>query len=82
MKTIFDWLAVLLFCAIALTYLHRSLVPQSRRSDRLLGYLPPVLGCVAANWLGNEGFALAAYPVLFASAVYYVMVLKPQQDFT
>ncbi|UVI39072.1 XrtV sorting system accessory protein [Qipengyuania spongiae] len=82
MKTIFDWLAVLLFCAIALTYLHRSLAPRSLRSDHMLAYLPPVLGCVAANWLGNDGAAIAAYALLFASAAYYVMVLKPQQDFT
>lgn len=79
METVYDWLTVALFCAIAITYLQRSLVPLARR-DPMIGYLPPAIGCAVANWLGNEGHAIWAIALLGISAVYYWHVLKPLDD--
>lgn len=81
MQTVYDWASVLLFCAIALTFLHRSLAPVPVRPDPMIAYLPPVLGCALANWLGNSGAAAPAVLALCASAAYYIWVLRPQSDF-
>ena len=78
MRTVFDWLSVILFCAIALTLLHRSMHPPFK--DRIVAYLPPACGCALGNWLGNEGYHLAAILTLIAAAVFYQAVLDPWQD--
>ena len=78
MRTVFDWISVILFCAIALTLLHRSMHPPFR--DRIFAYLPPSIGCAGANWLGNEGDHIAAILILIASAAYYHVVLDPLRD--
>ena len=79
METVYDWLTVALFCAIAITYLQRSLVPLERR-DPIIGYLPPAIGCAVANWLGNEGHGVWAVALLAVCTVYYWHVLKPLDD--
>ena len=78
MRTVFDWLSVILFCAIALTLLHRSM--RQPFKDRIIAYLPPAGGCAFSNWLGNEGYHLAAILTLIAAAAYYHAVLDPLQD--
>ena len=78
MRTAFDWITVILFCAIALTLLHRSMHPPFR--DRIVAYIPPAIGCALANWLGNEGYLLPAILVIIASAAYYHLAIDPLQD--
>ncbi|MFC3309902.1 XrtV sorting system accessory protein [Blastomonas aquatica] len=81
METAFDWLSVAVFGAIALTYLHRSLI-LTIRPDPIIAYLPPVAACALANWLGNEGEGFAASGILLAAVIYYLLVLRPIDDFS
>ena len=76
METAWDWLTVLLFGFIAALYLQRSSLPPPR-SDRSIDYLPPVLGCAFANWLGNEGHQIAAAAVLAGAVLYVGLRLHP-----
>lgn len=76
MQTIFDWLSVILFGLIALTFLQRS-VKRPQFHDPILGYLPPTLGCVLSNWLGNNKYELTACFVLIISVVYTWYVIRP-----
>lgn len=78
MQTIYDWLSLALFCALAVLFLNRSAGPVVH-GDRVLRYLPPAIGCAAANYLGNEGYDLAALLLLAASAFYVVARLRPGQ---
>ena len=79
MKTLYDWLTVGLFCLVAMTFLQRSL-GEAKRRDSMVDYLPPALGCAAANWLGNAGHEIAAIALLAASALYYWHRIKPLED--
>lgn len=79
MRTVFDWISVILFCAIALTLLHRSMHPPF--TDRIVMYIPPALGCALGNWLGNEGYLAPAIITLIGSAAYYQYVIRPLNDF-
>lgn len=76
MQTIYDWLSVLLFGAIALTYLQRSLKAPSF-PDKAINYLPPTVGCALSNWLGNEGHSIAAIVTLIVSAAWFVHFIHP-----
>jgi putative Mn2+ efflux pump MntP len=73
--TAFDWLSVALFSALALLFLIRSAQPEPR--DRMIAYLPPALGCMVGNQLGNHDQPLWGAIVLIGVAVYIVRVLKP-----
>lgn len=79
MQTIYDWLSVILFCGLALTFLERSLRPI--KGDSMLRYIPPAAGCALGNWLGNSGYTVAAAAVLASVLVYYLTVLRPLRDF-
>jgi hypothetical protein len=79
MQTIFDWASVLLFCALAVTLLHRSMTPPF--VDRIIAYLPPAVGYAIGNWLGNEGYTVPAVAILGLSALYYLAIIKPSRDF-
>ena len=76
MQTIFDWVALAMFCALATLFLQRSTGPAIR-GDRAIKYLPAALGCALGNYLGNHGHALGATAVLLLVAGYAVVVLKP-----
>jgi len=76
METIYDWLTMAVFAGLVVLLLHRS--AQEKPSDSLWAYLPPALGCTAANQLGNSGYELAALLVLAGVITYIVAVLKPR----
>ncbi len=76
MVTIWDWLAMGLFCAITVLLLHRSIGP-ARRGDHMLAYLPPAAGCALVNWLGNAGHQVAAVIGAIAVATYIIAILRP-----
>ncbi len=76
MTTVYDFLTIVLFAGLAVLFLQRSVGPENPR-DRIYLYAPPSIGCLLANWLGNQHFDLAAVAVIFASLGYTLIVLKP-----
>jgi hypothetical protein len=75
MQTIYDWMTVAAFAALIVLFLQRSVADDP--PDRIWQYLPPAVGCAAANYAGNEGYGLLAVVILCASAAYVYYVLKP-----
>lgn len=76
MVTLWDWLTVLCFFPIAITYLSRSMgdvVP----GDRLIHYLAPAALLAIANWLGNGGRYYLAIAALVSAAAVFCLVIKP-----
>jgi uncharacterized membrane protein YhaH (DUF805 family) len=76
MKTVFDWLTVAIFGVLALVYLQRS-VGVRPAHDALWKYLPPALGCMIANSVGNEGATLPATALMFVTLLYVWFVIRP-----
>jgi hypothetical protein len=76
LHTAYDWVTVLLFAGIATLFLQRS-VGRPVVGDRMLAYLPPVLGCAVANYLGNSGWHLPALLLLVATIAYVLIRLRP-----
>ena len=76
METAFDWISVLLFAGIALTFLQRSVKPPNF-PDPALSYLPPTLGCAVGNWFGNEGYPLIAMTILVAAVGWFLHFNRP-----
>ncbi|ODP36500.1 XrtV sorting system accessory protein [Sphingomonas turrisvirgatae] len=76
MNTAFDWLSVALFSAVALLFLIRSAQPELR--DRMIAYLPPALGCLIANQLGNHGHEIWGGVLLVLTIGYVALVLRPR----
>jgi len=76
MQTVFDWLSVLLFGVLALTFLQRS-VKRPTFSDPILSYIPVCIGCVLGNWLGNNGYAFLGAFVITAAAAYTFFIIRP-----
>ncbi|HEX8445328.1 MAG TPA: hypothetical protein VF649_01830 [Sphingomonas sp.] len=76
MNTIYDWCTIAIFAAIVVLFLQRSTAAGAPK-DRMIDYLPPALGCAAANYLGNEGHDLGAIVLLVATVAYFIFVLKP-----
>ena len=75
METVYDWVTVAVFAGLAILFLQRSSEDQPR--DKMVHYLPPAVGCGTSNYLGNEGFTLAAVGLLVAVMAYIYFVLKP-----
>lgn len=75
METIFDWITVLVFCGLAVLYLQRS--AASEPNDKIWHYVPPALGCMTVNYVGNEGHPLLSVTLLVAVLAYIYYVLKP-----
>lgn len=74
METVWDWVTVMLFAGLITLFLHRSAAETPQ--DKLWQYAPPALVCAVANYLGNEGYGLAAAALLALGGVYMVRVLK------
>ena len=75
METIYDWVTIAIFAGLIVLFLQRS--TEEVPSDRVIDYLPPVLGCAVGNYLGNEGQTLLAILVIAAVPIYIWFVLKP-----
>lgn len=81
METVYDWITVAIFGGLVVLFLHRSVQPGEPQ-DHILQYLPPSLGCMAANWVGNPepkglGSGLFSFLIVLAVLLYIVIVLKP-----
>lgn len=75
METVYDWVTVAIFAALVVLLLQRSSEDEPR--DKLYHYAPPSIGCALANYLGNEGYDVAAYILIAAIVGYIIFVLKP-----
>ncbi|RZK43825.1 MAG: hypothetical protein EOO61_04710 [Hymenobacter sp.] len=75
MQTIYDWITIAMFAGLIVLFLQRSTADIA--TDRLWQYLPPALGCAAANWLGNNDKDIYAILMLVVTVGYIVYVLKP-----
>ena len=75
MDSIFDWITVLTFSVLAVIYLQRSAADDPQ--DTVWHYLPPALGCMAVNWLGENVSAILGVAGLVGVFAYIHYVLKP-----
>jgi hypothetical protein len=83
MSTIYDWLTVAIFAGLAVVFLQRS-IGERPAHDKIIKYLPPSLGCMAANYLGNESLegggqimSVLAVALMVAAMVYIWFVIRP-----
>lgn len=76
METVFDWLTVGIFGILAVIFLQRSIGPRPAH-DRMINYFPPAVGCMAANYVGNEGWAVASIAIMVGVLAYIWFVIKP-----
>lgn len=74
METVWDWVTIFIFAGLVTLMLQRS--SDDTPKDKLWQYLPAVLACAAANYLGNEGVIWAAIAILVGVMVYIFLVLK------
>ena len=74
METPFDWVTVMIFAGLIVLFLQRS--SMDNPPDTIWQYMPPAIGCGLANYLGNEGYTVAAVAVLIAIGGYVVRVLN------
>lgn len=75
MQTVYDWVTLAIFAGLIVLMLHRSTMTPP--PDKLSAYLPPAIGCAAANYAGNEGYMLVAVGLMALTIGYIVRVLKP-----
>ncbi len=76
MQTPYDWITMAIFVGLIILFLQRS--TDAEPIDTIWHYLPPSVGCALANYLGNEGYGVAAFAVLIAVGAYIIFVLKVQ----
>lgn len=74
METPFDWVTMAIFVGLILLFLQRS--TEDEPVDTIWHYLPPSVGCAVANYVGNEGYGVAAFAIMLGIAAYIVLVLK------
>ncbi len=74
METIYDWVTMAVFAGLIILFLQRSTMDEP--PDTIWHYLPPSVGCALANYVGNEGYGIAAFAVLIAVGAYLILVLK------
>lgn len=75
LQTPFDWVSLLIFAGLVVLFLQRSSEENPR--DHLWQYLVPAVGCALANYVGNQGYAIAAVLVLAGVLAFVHYVLKP-----
>ena len=76
MTTVYDWVTVAIFAGLVVLFLQRSSGPPED-FDALHHYAFPSIGCMATNYLGNEGYHLLAVIMLVAVLAYIWYFLKP-----
>ena len=74
-ETIYDWVTVAIFAGLVVLFLQRSMAPTPK--DRMVHYIPPAVGCAAANYVGNEGQPIWAVAIILVVVAYIFLVLKP-----
>lgn len=79
MDSVFDWITVLTFCGLSVLYLQRSVAEEPK--DKVWQYLPPAIGCMAVNWLGENVSAVLGVAGLVVVFAYVYYVLQPNFKF-
>lgn len=75
METVYDWATMVVFGGLVVLFLQRSVQHDER--DAIWQYLPPAVGCAAANYVGNQGYGPASALILVGVLAYIAVVLKP-----
>lgn len=75
METVFDWGTMAIFAGLITLFLNRS--ARDNPPDTVWHYLPPMIGCAVANYVGNELNAIGAVAIIVAVLAYVWYVLKP-----
>lgn len=75
LETVFDWVTVAIFAGLIVLFLDRS--AQEEPKDSLWQYLAASVGCAVVNYLGNEGYQIAAVIGLGVVLAFIHYVLKP-----
>lgn len=76
METAYDWITVGLFALLITLFLHRS-IDVDEPGDSIWQYLLASGGCAVTNYLGNQGWHVAAVAALVATLAYVYYVLRP-----
>lgn len=80
LETVFDWVTVAIFAGLIVLFLERS--AQEEPNDHLWQYLAASVGCAVVNYLGNEGYRIAALAALAVVLGFIIIVLKPFDRWT
>jgi hypothetical protein len=78
METVYDWITVAVYAVLVTRFLSQSARAEGS-DDSLWHYLVPSAGCALANWLGNEGWDLAAVALIAAILFYIYRFIWPAQ---
>lgn len=78
MDTVFDWVTIVIFAGLVTHFLQQS-ATRGAHLTPLWQYAVAAAGCALANWLGNEGQAVAAGAVIVLTLGFmaYVYVRRP-----
>jgi len=76
METVYDWITVAIFGGMVVLFLHRSTQDEPPK-DTIVQYLPPAVGCAAANYVGNHGQGPLSAVIVVGVLIYIALVLKP-----
>ena len=82
MQTVYDWVTIALFAGLIVIFLQRSVgqrhgEAEDDNHDSIWLYLLPSVGLAAANYVGNEGYGIAAWLLIVGVCVYVQLVIKP-----
>jgi hypothetical protein len=75
MQTIYDWVTVAVFAALAILLVRRA--AAGAEMNHLWQYLAAAAGCGVIDWLGNSGYHLAAIACGVFLLLYIWIVLRP-----
>jgi hypothetical protein len=78
MKTVYDWITVMIFAGLVTHFLHQSTKPAAPGQSMWL-YLVACAGCAVGNWLGNNGWDAAAVALIAATLGYSFYVFGPRR---
>jgi apolipoprotein N-acyltransferase len=78
MKTVYDWITVMIFAGLVTHFLHQSAKPDGPSQSMWL-YLVACVGCAVSNWLGNNGWDAAAVALIAATLGYSFYVFGPRR---
>jgi hypothetical protein len=77
MKTVYDWITVMIFAGLVTHFLHQSSKPNGTDQSIWL-YLAACVGLAVANWLGNNDWHFAAIALIAATLGYSFYFFGPR----
>jgi ABC-type sugar transport system permease subunit len=77
MKTVYDWITVMIFAGLVTHFLHQSSKPGGSDQSIWL-YMVACVGLAVANWLGNNDWHLAAIALIAATLGYSFYFFGPR----